>query len=296
MLGSLEIDKIGAIVAEHGGPTSHGAIFARTLEIPAITGVSGVMDAARAGETAIVDGGEGRFYLSPDEALVSEYERAQERYEVAIEHLDATRDLPAETRDGRRIALTANVGLVSDLRLVDQHGAEGVGLFRTEMLAFAHRGYPLEEEQEQLYERVARLLAPRLVTIRTLDLGGDKDLPNVSIDAEDNPQLGCRSIRLSLAQEEPFRAQLRAVIRASAFGNVRLMLPMVSSLDELRRVRTLIAETMEQLTAAGVPFDENLPVGLMIEVPAAALTADVFARECDFFSIGHSGFRSGRKT
>jgi phosphotransferase system enzyme I (PtsI) len=169
---------------------------------------------------------------------------------------------------------------------VDQHGAEGVGLFRTEMLAFAHRGYPLEEEQEQLYERVARVLAPRPVTIRTLDLGGDKDLPNISIDAEDNPQLGCRSIRLSLAQEEPFRAQLRAVIRASAFGNVRLMLPMVSSLHELRRVHTLVAETKEQLTAAGVPFDENIPVGLMIEVPSAALTADVFARECDFFSIG----------
>jgi phosphotransferase system enzyme I (PtsP) len=286
LFARLEIDKIGAIVSEHGGPTSHGAIFARTLEIPSVTGVSGVMNAARAGEKAIVDGGDGRFYLSPDEALVAEYERAQERYEVAIEHLDAMRDLPAETRDGRRIALTANVGLVSDLRLVDQHGAEGVGLFRTEMLAFAHRGYPLEEEQEQLYERVARVLAPRPVTIRTLDLGGDKDLPNISIDAEDNPQLGCRSIRLSLAQEEPFRAQLRAVIRASAFGNVRLMLPMVSSLHELRRVHTLVAETKEQLTAAGVPFDENIPVGLMIEVPAAALTADVFARECDFFSIG----------
>jgi phosphotransferase system enzyme I (PtsI) len=182
--------------------------------------------------------------------------------------------------------LTANVGLVSDLRLVDQHGADGVGLFRTEMLAFAHRGFPGEEEQAELYEHVAKSMAPRLVTIRTLDLGGDKEMPNVGMRLEDNPQLGCRSIRLSLANQGIFKAQLRAIYRASAAGNIRLMLPMITSIDELRSAKALIAEAIQDLERAGIPYDKNVPVGLMIEVPAAAITADALARECDFFSIG----------
>ncbi len=286
LFSRIEIDKIAAIVSEHGGPTSHGAIFARTLEIPAVTGVSGIQQAVRPGEMAIVDGGEGLIHLSPDENLVDVYRRAQQRYAVAIEHLDALRERPAETRDGRRISLTANCGLMSDLRLVDQHGAEGVGLFRTEMLAFAHRGFPGEEEQEQLYERVARYLAPRPVTIRTLDLGGDKEIATLGMEGEENPQLGCRSIRLSLAHSDAFRAQLRAVLRASSAGNIRLMLPMISSLSELRMARALVEESQDDLARAGVAFDRNLPVGIMIEVPSAAITAEVLARECDFFSIG----------
>jgi phosphotransferase system enzyme I (PtsP) len=282
----LELDKVGALVSEHGGPTSHGAIFARTLEIPAVTGTEGILDTVRVGELAIVDGGEGSIFLSPDEGLVEVYERARQRYAVAVEHLDALRQRPAETRDGRRIALTANCGLVSDLRLVDQHGADGVGLFRTEMLAFAHRGFPEEAEQAQLYARVADFLAPRPVTIRTLDVGGDKELPNLRLRHEENPQLGCRSIRLSLENPEAFRAQVRAILRASASGNVRLLLPMVSSLDELRRSKELIDECKAFLCRAGAEFDDSIPVGVMIEVPSAALTADVLARECDFFSIG----------
>ncbi len=282
----LDLHKVAAFVSEHGGPTSHGAIFARTLEIPAVTGVAGIHAAVRSGETAIVDGGDGRVYLSPDEDLISEYRRAQQRYAVSVEHLDALRSRPAETRDGRRIALTANVGLVSDLRLVEQHGAEGIGLFRTELLAFAHRGFPEEEEQEQLYERVARVLAPRPVTIRTLDLGGDKGIGAIGVPLEENPQLGCRSIRLSFANENFFRAQLRAILRASAHGNVRLLLPMISSLGELRRARAIVEDEKERLRAARIAFDENMPVGIMIEVPSAALTAETLARESDFFSIG----------
>jgi phosphotransferase system enzyme I (PtsP) len=286
MFAKLELDKVAALVSEHGGPTSHGAIFARTLEIPAVTGLPGIQEEVRPGEIAIVDGGEGRVYLSPDESLIAEYERAQQRYEVVIEHLDAVRGRPAETRDGRRIRLSANAGLVGDLRLIEKHGAEGVGLFRTEMLAVAHRGFPEEEEQEQLFERVAGALAPNPLTIRTLDLGGDKDLPNVGIANEENPQLGCRSIRLSLANEPAFRAQLRAILRASAAGNVRLLFPLISSIDELRRARVLLEEAKEQLRRSGANFDEEIPVGIMIEVPSAAILADVLAQECDFFAIG----------
>lgn len=282
----LETDKLAAIVAEHGGATSHGAIFARSLEIPAVTGVQGLLDAVRPGELAIVDGASGRIYLSPDEVLQAEYASAQQRYEIAVEHLDALRARPAETRDGRRILLTANVGLLHDLRLIERHGAEGIGLFRTELLALAHRGFPEEAEQERLYERVARAMAPRPVTIRTLDLGGDKAVPFLGVEGEENPQLGWRSVRLMLSHRGPFRAQLRAILRASTERNVRLLLPLVSSVEELVAVQELLAEVKQELATAGVPFDPALPVGIMIEVPSAALIADALAARCDFFSVG----------
>jgi phosphotransferase system enzyme I (PtsP) len=282
----LETEKIAALVAEHGGATSHGAIFARSLEIPAVTGVSGILDAARPGELAIVDGASGRVYLRPDSALRAEYARAQQRYEVAVEHLDTLKYRPAETRDGRRIQLTANVGLLNDLRLIEQHGAEGVGLFRTELLAIAHRGFPEEEEQERLYERVAKAMAPRPVTIRTLDLGGDKAVPLAGVTEEENPQLGWRSTRLMLSHEEPFRAQLRAILRATTRRNLRVLLPLIGSVEELRLARALLESAKEELRHRGVPFDPDVAVGIMIEVPSAALIADALARECDFFSIG----------
>ncbi len=286
LFAQLEMDKVAALVSEHGGPTSHGAIFARTLEIPAITGVHGLLGEGRVGETAIVDGGSGRIYLSPDDSLLSEYQQAREQYHVTVAHLDAMRDRPAETRDGRTLRLTANVGLLNDLRLTEKHGAEGVGLFRTELLALAHRGFPSEEEQEQLYEKVCGTVAPRPVTIRTLDLGGDKGIPNVGLEDEENPQLGCRSIRLTLDNRRVFRAQLRAILRSSVSGNVRLLLPMISGVGELREAREVIDQARRELDRAGVPYDENIPIGTMIEVPSAALIAPVLAAECDFFSIG----------
>jgi phosphoenolpyruvate-protein phosphotransferase len=286
IFAQLEMDKVAAIVAEHGGLTSHGVIFARTLEIPAVTGATGLLVLARSGEKAIVDGATGTIYLSPDDALTREFEQAQHRHEVAVEHLDALRERPAETLDGRRIKLSANAGLLADLRLVDKHGAEGVGLFRTELLALAHRGFPSEEEQQQLYQRVVEFLEPRTVTIRTLDLGGDKGIPNIGLDDEENPQLGCRSIRLTLENPRAFRAQLRAILRASTLGNMRLLLPMIGSLHELRAAKKVIDDVRRELEAEGSPFDAALQIGIMIEVPSAALTASVLAAECDFFSIG----------
>jgi len=282
----LEVERMGAIVAERGGPTSHGAIFARSLEVPAVTGVAGLLARVRPGELAIVDGVSGQVHLSPDEALVEEYQRAQLRHGVAVEHLDALRGRPAESRDGRRIRLTANAGLLNDLALAERHGAEGIGLFRTELLALAQRGFPDEEEQQTLYERVAAAMHPRPVTIRTLDVGGDKELPNLQPGSEENPQLGWRSIRLALSHRDQFLAQLRAILRASAQGNVRILLPMVSCLDELEQANALIDEAKSTLRAQAVAFDEDVAVGVMIEVPAAALTADVLAARCAFFSIG----------
>ena len=286
LFARLEMDQVAAIVAEHGGSTSHGAIFARTLEIPAVTGASGILAEAQHGESCIVDGATGRVYLQPDETLIAYYRDAQHEYEVAIEHLDALRGRPAETRDGTPVTLSANVGLLNDLRQADQHGAEGIGLFRTELLALAHRGFPSQEEQDQLYRRVVEHISPRPVTIRTLDLGGDKGIPNVGMADEENPQLGLRSIRLTLENRRAFRAQLRAILKASAFGPTKLLLPMISSIEELREAKALLEGVRARFEREGEDFDRAMPVGIMIEVPSTAISADVFARESDFFSIG----------
>jgi phosphotransferase system enzyme I (PtsI) len=275
----LETEKIAGLVTEHGGPTSHAAIFARSLEIPAVTGVPGVASRLEPDEDLIVDGLEGVVVVRPTRAQRAEYAALGERYRAVRDRLDELRGLPSETRDGRKIRLSANVGGLHDVDLVKRHGAEGIGLLRTEVFALSLRGLPGEDEQLRAYLRVAEQIAPDPVVVRCFDLGGDKALPDEAIE-EANPQLGWRAIRILLDRPELLRVQLRAIVRANARGNLRIMLPMIASLDELEEAREHLAAVAAE---AGAPAP---PLGVMIETPAAVAVARHLAARCDFFSIG----------
>jgi len=275
----LEVEKVAGLVTEHGGPTSHAAIFARSLEIPAVSGLARVTSALRAGDELIVDGLGGVVIASPRREQRAHYAELAARHDRLRGRLDELRGLPCETRDGRRIRVSANIGGLFDLELVKRYGAEGVGLLRTEILALSARGLPGEEEQLRAYARVAEQIAPDPVTVRCFDLGGDKALPNEAI-SEANPQLGFRAIRILLDRPELFREQLRAIVRANTQGNVRILLPMIASLDELLASRALLGEVCGELSR---PLPQ---LGVMIETPAAVAIAEHLARACDFFSIG----------
>jgi phosphotransferase system, enzyme I, PtsP len=275
----LETEKVAGLVTEHGGPTSHAAIFARSLEIPAVSGIPRLTSRLRPEDELIVDGLEGVVIAKPRREQRARYAEIAERYERLRGRLDELRGLPSETRDGRRIRLSANIGGLFDLDLVKRYGAEGVGLLRTEILALSSRGLPDEEEQLRGYLRVAEQIAPDPVTVRCFDLGGDKALPNEPI-SEANPQLGWRAIRILLDRPELFRTQLRAIVRANTRGNLRVMLPMIASLDEVEASRALLLEVSRDLG------HECPPLGAMIETPAAVAIAEHLAKACDFFSIG----------
>ena len=275
----LDLEKVAGIVTEHGGPTSHAAIFARSLEIPAVSGLPRVSSSLRADDEIIVDGVSGTVIAKPRREQRAQYAELAARHGKLRGRLDELRDLPSETRDGRRIRLSANIGGLFDLDLVKRYGAEGVGLLRTEILALSSRGLPDEEEQLRGYARVAESVAPDPVTVRCFDLGGEKALPNEAI-AEANPQLGWRAIRILLDRPELFRTQLRAIVRANTQGNVRVLLPMIASLDELLASRALLDDVCLEL---GVPAP---PLGVMIETPAAVAIAAHLAKHSDFFSIG----------
>jgi phosphotransferase system enzyme I (PtsP) len=275
----LETDKIAGLVTEHGGPTSHAAIFARSLEIPAVTAVAGIATRVAPDEELIVDGLEGVVVARPTRAQRAEYATRTDRYRAARDRLDELRGLPSETRDGRKIRLSANVGGLHDVDLVKRHGAEGIGLLRTEVFALSLRGLPGEDEQLRAYLRVAEQVAPDPVVIRCFDLGGDKALPDEAIE-EANPQLGWRAIRILLDRPELLRAQLRAIVRANARGNLRVMLPMVVSVDEVDEAREHLTSVAAEV---GAPAP---PLGVMIETPAAVAIARSLAARADFFSLG----------
>lgn len=283
---SLNRNLVLGFATEIGSRNSHTAILARSLGIPAVSGLHGLDALIGTGDDLLLDGYRGLLIVNPLPDTVREYQefaRQRARVEEDLGHL---RETNAVTRDGHRIKLSANLGLVDELPMHKLSGAEGVGLYRTEVFYFNRDELPDEEEQYQNYLRIARELHPQPLVIRTLDVGGDKPLPAFPLAVEDNPFLGLRGVRLCLQHCEIFRVQLRAILRASAAGNIHLMYPMISSLPELLHANAMLDEAREQLRKEGVPFDQKMPVGAMIEVPAAALCAAELAREVQFFSIG----------
>ena len=284
---ALDPNVVLGFATEAGGRTSHTAIVAAALEIPAVVGLGRFLDRARLCRTVIIDGDEGRVVLDPDAATLRRYRRAASERAARFAGLSKLAVLPAETRDGTKVALLGNIEFPSEAAACLERGAQGVGLYRTEFLYLNADRPPTEDEQFAAYEAVVRTMAGRPVTIRTLDLGADKLTAYQGTDlASKNPFLGLRSIRLSLRDPTLFRTQLRAILRASALGDVRVMFPLVSTIGEFRRARALLDEVTAELVAEGKAVRADLPVGAMIEVPAAAVMADRLAREVDFFSIG----------
>jgi phosphotransferase system enzyme I (PtsI) len=278
---------VKAICTETGGALSHSAIIARMYGIPSVTGLERLLSRISEGENLIVDGDRGVVYINPDEALLAKYRAALDAQMKRKEELSALASLPARTSDKKlKVSLDANIGFADDVPAALANGADGIGLFRTEMLYLGRDSLPDEESQYREYRSVAEGMYPRPVTIRTMDVGGDKDAPCIDTEAEANPFLGWRAIRVCLANQGIFRTQLRAILRASAHGKVRLMYPMIAEAGELRSANELLRNCMAELDGEGLPYDTDIEVGVMIETPAAALAADILIKEADFFSIG----------
>jgi phosphotransferase system enzyme I (PtsI) len=285
-LMAMDRSKVLGLAADSGGRTSHVAILARSFAIPAVLGLSQLSGEVRTGDLAIVDGARGQVIVNPDEATLAQYRASREAWQTHELQLLPLSELRAETRDGKLISLESNIEVPEETASALAHGAGGVGLFRSEFLYIIPKRFPSEEEQLETYRRVLSAMKPRPVTIRTLDLGGEKVIPGVTPGGEPNPILGWRAVRFCLSRQDVFLTQLRALLRASVHGNLRLMFPMISGVDELEAVLGVLEQAKQELRLRGQPFDEQVPVGIMIEVPSAAFTSDILARRVSFFSIG----------
>ncbi len=284
---ALDKSKIKAIATDLGGRTSHTAILAHALGIPAVVGLESISSEITTGDTIAIDGNEGVVVIDPDAATMMEYRQKLRRMVAFEDELGALAQLPARTRDGTDINLLANIEFPTEISSALDKGATGIGLYRTEFLYLAATTEPDEETQYKAYKKALDLLGGRPLTVRTLDLGADKLLPGeTALHGERNPFLGCRSIRLCLQHLPLFKTQLRAILRASVHGRVRIMFPLVSHIMELRQAKMVLGDVMEDLDEQGIEFRRDIPVGIMVEVPSVVLQARTFARECDFFSIG----------
>ena len=277
---------VNAFVTDIGGKTSHTAIMAKSLEIPAVVGTVEATQKIKSGDILIVDGSSGMVIIEPDEETLRFYEEEGRKLQGIAERFLAVKDLPAVTTDGKTVEISANIELPEEIPSIRLHGGQGIGLYRTEFFYMNRKDAPTEEEQFEAYRHVAEEMKPHPVVIRTLDLGGDKFLSQFEMPKEIQPFLGWRAIRFCLARPDVFKLQLRAILRASAFGKLRLMYPMISGIEELKQANQILVECKNELRQQGLAFDENIEVGVMIEVPSAAMTADLLAQEAQFFSIG----------
>lgn len=282
----LNLQKVLGFITDLGGRTSHTSIMARSLEIPAIVGTSNATKNIQQSDYIILDAINNHIYQNPSDSEIDKLKQIKEEYLREKSELAKLKDLPAITLDGHQVEVCANIGTVRDVEGAERNGAEGVGLYRTEFLFMDRNNLPSEEEQFQAYKAVAEAMDPQAIIIRTMDIGGDKDLPYMNLPKEENPFLGWRAIRISLDRKEILHAQLRAILRASAFGKLRIMFPMVISVEEIRTLKEELAILKKQLTEEKHAFDQSIEVGIMIETPAAAVIAHHLAKEVDFFSIG----------
>ena len=282
----LNLEKVLGFITDIGGRTSHTSIMARSLELPAIVGTNNVTEQVNTGDFLILDAVNNRIYINPTQAQIDELKALEAKLAEEKAELAKLKDLPAITLDGHKVDVVANIGTIRDCDGANRNGAEGVGLYRTEFLFMDRDQLPTEEEQFIAYKEVVEAMDGRLVVLRTMDIGGDKDLPYLDLPKEMNPFLGWRAIRIALDRREILHAQLRAVLRASAFGKLAVMFPMIISVEEIRELKSVIEILKAELRTEGKAFDENIQIGVMVETPSAAVNAKFLAKEVDFFSIG----------
>lgn len=282
----INMKNISGIISEIGGTNSHVSIIARNKQIPMVIRVEDVVQQIKNNDILVINGNTGEIYINPSIEEMAQYEKQQKKLKEEKIQLEEYKNKVAKTQDGYQVEVCSNIGKTADLEDVLKFGADGIGLFRTEFLFMDSEQMPTEDEQFESYKKIAENMKDKLSIIRTLDVGGDKDIPYLYLDKEDNPFLGYRAIRLCLGNLDMFKVQLRAILRASSYGNLAIMFPMISTIDELRSAQYVLEECKRELEVQNIKYNEDIKVGMMIEIPAAAIMAEIFAKECDFFSIG----------